>query len=101
MHQNIARQILEDADAAKARRAEMMPTEFDVLRVLIQCHSRLRELGWTEAMYCPKDGSMFKAIEFGSTGVHDCHYEGEWPSGSWLVHDANDLWPSRPIMIKK
>lgn len=96
-----ARQILEEDDAAKARRAETMPTEFDVLRVLGQCHSRLRELGWTEAIYCPKDGSAFRAIEFGSTGIHDCHYEGEWPKGSWWIHSAGDLYPSRPIMIKK
>lgn len=96
-----ARKILEAADAGKKRRSETMPTEYDVLRVLGECHSRLRELGWTEAIYCPKDGTPFKAIEFGSTGIHDCHYEGEWPKGSWWLHDAGDLYPSRPVMIKK
>lgn len=95
-----ARQILEDADAAKQRRAEQMPTEYDVLRVMQQCHSRLQELGWREAIYCPKDGKAFKAIEFGSSGIHDCHYEGEWPNGRWWVHNAGDLWPSRPVMFK-
>lgn len=95
-----ARQILEDAAAAKKRRAEQMPTQFDVLRVMMQCHQRLCDLGWKEAIYCPKDGTIFDAIEFGSTGVHDCHYEGEWPKGSWWLHDGDDLMPSRPIMFK-
>lgn len=95
------KQIFDEVDAAKARRAVEMPAEQDVLRVLAQCHSRLRELGWTEAMYCPKDGTTFKAIEFGSTGIHDCHYEGTWPKGTWWLHDDGDLCPSRPIMIKR
>lgn len=95
-----ARKILEEFDAAKERRAQAMPTEHDVLRVLMECHQRLREMGWKEAIYCKKDGTTFKAIEFGSTGIHDCHYEGKWPIGRWLVHDAGDLWPSRPIMVK-
>jgi hypothetical protein len=95
-----ARQILEDADAAKKRRAEQMPTEFDVLRVMMQCHSRLRELGWKEAIYCPKDGTSFQAIEFGSAGVHDCHYQGKWPKGTWWISDAGDLWPGRPVMVR-
>lgn len=93
--------ILEEHEAAKRRRAEQMPTVFDVLRVMMECHSRLRELGWSEAVYCPKDGSHFDAIEFGSTGVHDCHYEGAWPDGSWWVSDSGDMWPSRPVMHKK
>lgn len=95
-----ARQILEDHAAAKKRRAEQMPSAHDVLRVMMQCYSRLRELGRTEAMYCPKDGSAFDAIEFGSTGIHECRYEGEWPTGSYHIYDG-DVWPSRPVMIKK
>lgn len=96
-----ARVILEEHDAAKARRAEQMPTEYDVLCTMSQCHSRLRELGWSEAIYCPKDGSAFDAIEFGSTGIHECTYDGEWPKGSWWIHDARDAWPSRPVMYRK
>lgn len=60
---------------------------------------RLKELGWQEAEYCPKDGSEFKAIEVGSTGIHDCVYLGDWPKGGWWVHDG-DTYPSRPILWK-
>lgn len=47
------------------------------------------------------DGSVFDAIEVGSTGIHDCYYEGKWPAGSWWVRDSDgDLWPSRPMMFR-
>lgn len=88
-------------EAAKARRESLMPTLDDCLRMLGDVSQRLRELGWSEAIYCPKDGTVFDAIEFGSTGIHACHYEGEWPKGSWWVEDGGDLWPSRPVMYRK
>lgn len=54
-----------------------------------------------DAVYCPKDGTVFDAIEVGSTGIHPCHYDGEWPHGSWWTHEAGDLWPSRPCLFRK
>lgn len=60
----------------------------------------LKRLGWNDAIYCPKDGSTFLVIEPGSTGIHKAHYEGEWPKGRWWVHEAGDLWPSRPCLWK-
>jgi hypothetical protein len=96
-----AKIVFDDWEAAKARRAAQMPTEHDCLRVMMEAYSRLKDLGWNDAIYCPKDGSTFDAIEFGSTGIHACHYEGEWPNGSWWTHEAGDLWPSRPVMHKK
>lgn len=92
--------VLEDWESAKARRAEQMPTEYDCMRVMLEAYSRLKELGWNDTVYCPKDGTVFDAIEVGSTGIHKCHYEGKWPDGSWWTHDAGDLWPSRPILFR-
>lgn len=60
----------------------------------------LKRLGWRDAVYCPKDGSPFDAIEAGSTGIHRCHYFGEWPNGHYFVEEAGDLWPSRPILFR-
>ncbi len=88
------------AMAAKAKRAADMPDEQAALRAMCEAFQRLKELGWSEAMYCPKDGSGFKAIEPGSSGIHDCHYQGEWASGSWWVEDAGDMWPSHPCLFK-
>jgi hypothetical protein len=95
-----AEAILASADAAKAKRASDMPTEQDAINALFEAHQRLKELGWREASYCPKDGSSFNAIETGSTGIFRCHYSGDWPEGSWWLEDAGDLWPSRPTLYK-
>lgn len=85
---------------AKAKRAADMPTEQDAIHAMWSAYQRLCELGWRDAIYCPKDGQTFKVIEPGSVGIHDCHYSGEWPSGGWWVHSEGDLWPSRPCLFK-
>ena len=92
-----AQRLLAAADAAKAARAEAMPTEQDALRLMTDAYRRLHELGWREAMYCPKNGAPFQVIEAGSSGIHDCHYHGEWPNGWWIA-SAGDLWPSHPVL---
>lgn len=86
-----------EIEVSKSARAEKMPDEKAALRQMFEAFTRLKELGWKEAIYCPKDGSMFSAIEAGSTGVHECSYSGEWPTGSWWVYDG-DAWPARPIL---
>lgn len=84
----------------KAARSALVPTEQDAINLMHECFQRLKELGWNDAIYCPKDGSEFDAIEAGSTGIHRCHYDGEWPNGHWWVADDHDLWPSRPILYR-
>jgi hypothetical protein len=92
--------LLAALDAAKAKRAADMPTEQDAVKAMFDAWQRLKELGWSEAIYCPKDGTMFKAIEPGSTGFHDCIYRGEWPDGSWWVVERCDMMPSHPCLWK-
>jgi hypothetical protein len=77
-----------------------MPDEKTALRMLTDAFHRLKELGWKEAMYCPKDASEFLAIEAGSSGIHNCRYEGEWPSGHYWILADGDAWPSQPILFK-
>lgn len=81
-------------------RAKEMRTEHDALKVMFSAWQRLHDLGWRDACYCPKDGSLFYVIEPGSTGIHIAHYSGEWPKGTWWIHADNDLCPSRPILFK-
>lgn len=91
----------QDAFAARdAFYAALMPTEQDAIKLMNVGFDRLKALGWSEAMYCPKDGSTFDAVEVGSTGIHQTHYSGEWPTGSWWVSDAGDLWPSHPVLYR-
>lgn len=95
-----AQVLLQQAEAAEKRRAEEMPSTEAAISTMWNGYQRLRELGWREAMYCPKDGSTFEVIEAGSTGIFDCHYSGEWPNGHWWAHDGGDLWPSNPILFR-
>lgn len=87
-------------DAADKRRAELMPDEQAAIRMMFEARQRLMELGWKDATYCPKDGSEFDAIEPGSTGIHRCHYSGEWPNGHWWIVGDDDLYPSRPVLYR-
>ena len=66
---------------------------------LFEAYQDLKRLGWNDAIYCPKDGTWFDAIEAGSTGIHNCQYQGQWPNGGWWVADG-DVWPSRPILFR-
>jgi hypothetical protein len=89
--------IFEESEKAETSRTEKMPDEQSALRHMFEGYQRLKSLGWNDIIYCPKDGSMFSAIEAGSTGVHRCRYEGEWPTGKWWLYDG-DMWPARPIL---
>ena len=93
--------IFAAVDAAKAKRAADMPTEEDAVRAMWSAFQRLRELGWTETTYRSSEsrGSQ-RLIEPGSSDIHVGHYSGEWPTGSWWIEEAGDLWPSRPCLAK-
>ena len=91
--------LWERAKAREAKRAVDMPDEQAAINAMFEAYQRLKKLGWREAIYCPKDGTHFQSVEPGSTGIHDCSYEGEWPNGSWWVYDG-DIWPSHPCLFK-
>ncbi len=98
--QSEADAILKKCDEEDARRKELMPDESTAIRMMFDAWLRLKQLGWKEAIYCPKDGSVFDAIEPGSTGIHHCNYQGEWPNGSWWTHSEDDVFPSHPVLFK-
>jgi hypothetical protein len=93
-------ELLRLANLSRDKRAELMPDEESALRLMFEAYQRLKELGWKEIDYCPKDGSVFRSISAGSTGIHPAQYEGKWPDGHWWLHEAGDLWPGRPILWK-
>jgi|TARA_R100000093_G_scaffold41509_5_gene21717 hypothetical protein len=95
---NEAETIMAQIEAGRVVRREQLPDLKACLTMLGRVSERMRELGWKDAIYCPKDGSPFEAIEFGSTGIHVAGYEGKWPKGSWWVYGGGDMWPSRPIL---
>jgi len=95
-----AEQLMKELDAKQAEIAARWPDERSCLIAMTEAFHRLQDFGWREAIYCPKDGTPFDVIEAGSSGVHTCHYEGSWPTGSWWVADGGDLWPSHPILFR-
>lgn len=100
LRQSEAEAIMAESDNAKARRAEQMPDEQSAIQAMFGAWLRLKELGWREAQYCPKDGQLFDVIEPGSTGIHRCRYEGQWPTGSWWIVGDDDWYPSRPVLFR-
>ena len=100
LYESEAAALMAQVEAEEKRRAEAMPDERAAIREMFDAWMRLRDFGWREPMYCPKDGTTFLALEAGSTGVFDCNYYGEWPNGHWMIHDEHDSYPSRPVMFK-
>ena len=92
--------ILQRVSAAQEMRADAMPTAVYALMVMAEAKKRLEDLGFRDAVYCPKDGSTFDAVEAGCTAVLTCSYLGDWPKGSWFAHEAGDLWPCRPVLFR-
>lgn len=90
------------AEDAKKRRAEAMPTEQDALKTMFDGWVRLKELGWRDGKYSPRDGTRFKTIEVGSTGIFDGDCYGEWPDCTWTTYDETDAYPSShpPTLFK-
>lgn len=86
--------LRQSAKEAERLRAERMPDEQAAIRALWDAHQRLKEFGWKEPQYCPKDGTRFKVIELGSTGIFDCYYQGEWKDGLYMVSDGHDVYPT-------
>ena len=88
------------AEADKKAKDWREAGEVKLLEQMNDAIEGLKACGWKEAIYCPKDGTRFLAIEAGSTAVFQCYYQGEWPHGSWWVEAHGDLWPSRPVLWK-
>lgn len=101
LRQSEAQAIMAAADEEKARRAEQMPDEQSAILAMFSAWLRLKELGWNEAQYCPKDGTLFDALEPGSTGIHPCRYDGEWPTGHYWIVGDDDLYPSKPVLFRR
>jgi len=95
-----AEALWKETERRRAERAAKLPDERAAIEAMFEAFDRLRELGWSEAIYCPKDGSSFSVIEAGSTGIFRAHYAGEWPNGTWWVENGDDLSPSRPILYR-
>ena len=92
-----AAEIMAAIEAAEARDVAAMPDTEAALVALSRAHHRLHRLGWSDGIYCPKDGSEFAVTEFGSTGIFRVRYSGTWPEGEidggdWTHPPQACLW---------
>jgi hypothetical protein len=74
---------------------EFMPDEKAALKMMHAAYERLKQLGFADGQYCPKDGSAFEVVDLGSTGIFRCTYSGDWPDGYYMIEDGGDIWPTR------
>ena len=79
-----------DYDALKA--------EADAARAMWDARYRLKELGWRDAVYCPRDGRALMFVEPGSAGIHEGHCDDQ---GQVWLHSHGDLWPSKPVLYRE
>jgi len=95
-----AKVLWEEMERQKAATIAKLPDERAAICAMTEAFHRMRDFGWSDAIYCPKDGSSFEVIEAGSSGIHRAHYSGEWPTGTWWIEEDGDLSPSRPILFR-
>lgn len=79
------------------RRKQISPGMLKIFNLVAKLKSKH---GWREAVYCPKDGTMFWAWDPLTSLPYKCNYHGEWPSGSWWAYMDGDAWPARPLLFK-
>lgn len=68
--------------------------EREQLGTMFEAYTKLKALGWREAMYAPQDGTTFLCIEAGSAGIHECKRNDD---GHFWIYDG-DVWPASPIL---
>lgn len=99
LHKSEADALWAEIETRQAKRLADMPTEQDALSAMFEAYTRLKELGWREAIYCPKNNVACLFIEPGSTGIHEGFYMGEWPKGGWWL--GPEMSPSYPCLYKE
>ncbi len=78
-------------------RADQMPDEAAALNVMFQAHERLKQLGWRDVLYCPRDGSEWEFCGPGSTGIHPGYRDEQ---GRFWVSGGGDIWPADPSLFR-
>lgn len=96
LHNGEADEIMASIEQAKARRAELMPTEEDAAHAMCEAWYRLKELGWRETCYGPTNETV-RLIEPGSSGIHQGSRFDPWPEKTWWI-DGD--YPSTPCLYK-
>lgn len=98
LRESEAAAIMASIDAAKAKRAELMPTEQEAVSMMWSAWYRLKELGWRETCYGPTNEPVL-VIEPGSSGIHEAVRHNPWPEKTWWSCDS-DMCPMNPCLFQ-
>lgn len=71
--------------------------EQKVINEMFTAYDKLRQMGWQDGVYAPKDGKLFWSIEAGSTGVFKTQY---FDGVGFFSTDEEDSYPTNPILWK-
>ena len=91
--------ILAEAEQQRDQRARALPTLDHCLIAMVQIMQRLRELGWRDAEYAPRDRT-FLGITPGSTRAVRCVHLGG-AEGAFFCEDGDDFWPVRILVWRE
>lgn len=69
-----AKAMWQQIEHEDAKRALALPSSLDCLKAMCSAEGRMKQLGWRDGRYCPRDGSAFAVCQVGSTGM----WRGYW-----------------------
>jgi hypothetical protein len=92
-----AAELWQAIEQQQAKDEADMPDALAALNTMQRGYHRLRQFGWSDGVYCPKDGSEFAVIQVGSSGIFSGVYIGDWPFGDiWIADESTSphacLW---------
>lgn len=73
-----AKSMWEQCEKADRDRAEKYHDSAACLDAMLSAECRLKQLGWRNGRYCPRDGNAFAVCQVGSTGM----WKGFWSEDS-------------------
>lgn len=79
--------------ATIAKRAADMPTEENAMAAMQGAFDRLKDLGWKEAMYCPKDGTLLDARRRRSVALPACAVQAHGPEARNAIRRTDMIGP--------
>lgn len=87
--EEVAKALWDASERKAAERMERYPDALAAIAGLCDAREALRAHGWSDGIYCPKDGSEFAIMQFGSSGIFPARYDGKWPDGTLMMMDGS------------
>ena len=94
------KKLWSEIEENEKKRAEKMPDEKSAINQLHEAYLRLIDFGWKEMAFCPKNQSMFTALEIGSKAIVRCRSMHKDGKRCYWIFDG-DFWPVNPVLWRR